>query len=128
MRCGLQSFFDSLTDSVFCSSIDKRQILNANSGGSTTMFTLGFLVGIVLSPFRISVTLLMHHVNVKIPLKLKTDYRLKECIPVKIVTRLTTGRSKCYIYKQTAGNNRSYRRLSIESQPLLKLLLGVAFI
>jgi len=35
-------------------------------GGSTTMFTLGFFVGIVLSPFVISVTLMMHNVNVKI--------------------------------------------------------------
>jgi len=32
LGCGLQSFFYGLTDSVFCSSIDKRQILNANIG------------------------------------------------------------------------------------------------
>jgi hypothetical protein len=32
MRCGLQPFFDGLTDSVLCFSVDQRQILNADSG------------------------------------------------------------------------------------------------
>jgi hypothetical protein len=35
------------------------------SGGSTTMFTLGFFVGIVLSPFGAGVTLMMYHVRMK---------------------------------------------------------------
>ena len=32
MRCGLQPFFYGLADSVFCSSVDKGQIRNANGG------------------------------------------------------------------------------------------------
>jgi hypothetical protein len=41
-------------------------------GGSTTMFTLGFFAGMVLSPFRAGVTLMMHRVKAKIPLKSNT--------------------------------------------------------
>jgi hypothetical protein len=57
------------------------------------MFTLGFLVGMVLSPFWLSVTLMMHRVKTKIPLKSKHDYRLKWWIPIKIAELLTTGSS-----------------------------------
>jgi hypothetical protein len=35
------------------------------SGGSTTMFTLGFFAGIALSPFRAGVTLMAHPVKIK---------------------------------------------------------------
>jgi len=44
----------------------------------------------VLSPFWLSVTLMMHRVKTKIPLKSKHDYRLKWWIPIKIAELLAT--------------------------------------
>jgi hypothetical protein len=55
------------------------------------MFTLGFFVGIDLSPFGISVTLMTHHVKVKISLKSKHGYRLKEWIPGGLAKCFVTG-------------------------------------
>jgi hypothetical protein len=55
------------------------------------MFTLGFFVGIALSPFWMSVTLMTHHVKPKTQLKSKNDYS-KCWISVKIAVRSLTGR------------------------------------
>jgi hypothetical protein len=75
------------------------------------MFILGFFVGIRLSPFWISVTLMTHHVKPKTQLKSKNDYRFfickadldrkKEHIGVGPRLSVESGRVRCYGFDAT---------------------------